>query len=562
MASLLEPGQQPEQHASPALSLNLNSNNPFRNPRLGSALPSPALPTPQIGRSANGTPVNTTLKPVNTNPFLASFEHSDAPKPSNPPPQIMSTSPSTTAAPSVPIDSDAAQLFHRLTLVDTGDSARPLGAQQQQQPRSATHPNPAHRPSRSDLDQERRTGPRRGPQVRRPGPSEELDIFASPDRKPSTSTRNRRNSESSVLEKSSLTEEERRRRERRHRERDARSREKGGSPGKARDSSRASRDGKATKSSSTRIKKPRGMDLIDQLDQTGIYGAGLFHHDGPFDAANPHRNRKRDNRAPMRAFPATSANMMLGGSGPLNKGIDLERFHGVGVEGFQDYGKAGNDFPRRADGPGRTVTAAHFDPVSRVEPIHAEETMGLGTSTFLEGAPASKKAVMRRRESETQMPEPGLAPGGSLGRKKSLAQRFRGGIRGDRPARSPELPRYNNGINDTPMPDSPPKPIRAPPIPSREAREVQSAGGPSRIHQGESNPFDTMYDEAYDKKGASISIAEKERGGRARAPSTPMRPLERRITTDNADGDPENKPTGFLSRVKSLKGGRRVRRPS
>lgn len=109
--------------------------------------------------------------------------------------------------------------------------------------------------------------------MRRPGPSEELDIFASPEKR--SSTRTRRNSESSVLEKSSLTEEERRRRERRHRERDARSRDsKGRSPSKARDSSRVSRDGTAAKSSSSRIKKPRGMDLIDQLDQTGIYGAG------------------------------------------------------------------------------------------------------------------------------------------------------------------------------------------------------------------------------------------------------------------------------------------------
>lgn len=164
-------------------------------------------------------------------------------------------------------------LQHRLTLVETGDSDTPMRApQEQQQQRAGTHPNPTHRPSRSDLDEQRRAGSRRGPQVRRPGPSEELDIFASPDRK--GSTRTRRNSESSVLEKSSLTEEERKRRERRHRERDARSREKGRDSSKARDSSRASRDGKTTKSSSTRVKKPRGMDLIDQLDQTGIYGAG------------------------------------------------------------------------------------------------------------------------------------------------------------------------------------------------------------------------------------------------------------------------------------------------
>jgi hypothetical protein len=162
-------------------------------------------------------------------------------------------------------------LQHRLTLVDTGSSDAPLAPQQQQ--RSENHPNPAHRPSRSDLDEQRRGGSRRGPQVRRPGPSEELDIFASPEKR--SSTRTRRNSESSVLEKSSLTEEERRRRERRHRERDARSRDsKGRSSSKARDSSRVSRDGTAVKSTSSRAKKPRGMDLIDQLDQTGIYGGG------------------------------------------------------------------------------------------------------------------------------------------------------------------------------------------------------------------------------------------------------------------------------------------------
>lgn len=253
----------------------------------------------------------------------------------------------------------------------------------------------------------------------------------------------------------------------------------------------------------------------------------------------------------MRAFPATSANMMLGGSGPLNKGIDLERFHGVGSEGFQDYGKAGIDKRPAAE------RAMSFDPLARVEPVHGEETFGLGTSTFLEGAPASKKAMMQRRESETQVPDQATG----LMRKKSLAQRFRGISRTDRPPmRSPE-PRYGPGANGQGSENSPPQP-RSPPPPFRD---VQSAGGPSRIHQGESNPFDSMYDEAYDKKGASIQVAEKERetDGRARAPSSPMRPLERRATTDSAEADGENKPAGgFLNRVKSLKGGRRIRRPS
>src|ERR1700736_3612880 len=31
--------------------------------------------------------------------------------------------------------------------------------------------------------------------------------------------------------------------------------------------------------------------------------SSVFHHDGPFDACNPHRNRAGSKRAPMQAFP-------------------------------------------------------------------------------------------------------------------------------------------------------------------------------------------------------------------------------------------------------------------
>jgi hypothetical protein len=76
-----------------------------------------------------------------------------------------------------------------------------------------------------------------------------------------------------------------------------------------------------------------------------------------------------------------------------------------------------------------------------------------------------------------------------------------------------------------------------------------------------------MYDDAFDRKGAAIKVAEQERDadvetgkiGRARAPSSPQRAaLERRATADSAGDDPENKRAGggFLNRVKSLKGGR------
>lgn len=97
----------------------------------------------------------------------------------------------------------------------------------------------------------------------RKNPAEELDIFASPekngDRKP------RRNSESSVLDKPPTSEEERRRRERHRRER-------------RHDGSR-SRHGR---------RKPHGLDIIDKLDVTGIYGAGRESSDFDCTDSNPH----------------------------------------------------------------------------------------------------------------------------------------------------------------------------------------------------------------------------------------------------------------------------------
>jgi hypothetical protein len=62
-----------------------------------------------------------------------------------------------------------------------------------------------------------------------------------------------------------MTEEERRRRERRRREAGERS-------GVSKER-RGSKDRSGSKVKSIK-RKPRGMDLIDQLDQTGIYGAG------------------------------------------------------------------------------------------------------------------------------------------------------------------------------------------------------------------------------------------------------------------------------------------------
>ena len=269
----------------------------------------------------------------------------------------------------------------------------------------------------------------------------------------------------------------------------------------------------------------------------------------------------------MQAFAKDSANNTLGGSGPVNKNINLEQFHGRGEEGFTDYSKSGAGHtltetyepyagaaapirhgPDVRPGVDRTSS---FNPTARVEPVHGDESLGLGTSTFLEGAPAARAAI-QRRESES---DTGINSGG-LGRKKSLVQKIRSINRGDRTATAPmRSPDFERG------PTSPTTPNANP----------TSAGGLPKIN-GSKNPFFNDYDEQYEKKGARIQIAEEQNkieddtNARARAASNtkrypPTAMLERRVTHDGSAGTEEGKigGGGFLSRVRSLKSSRRAR---
>ena len=299
----------------------------------------------------------------------------------------------------------------------------------------------------------------------------------------------------------------------------------------------------------------------------------MFHHDGPFDACNPHRNRKGSQRAPMQAFPKDSANNALGGSGPVHKNIDFAQFHGRGAEGFTDYSTsganpimgepepyAGSSAPTRT-GPGvrpgvdRTTS---FNPTAKVEQVHGDESMGLGTSTFLEGAPASRTAI-QRRESESDQQGGVFSAGGGLGRKKSLVQKIKG------------ISNSNRSAGATARVTSP-EPVfgrkNSPTSPT--AVQAVSAGGMRRLQDTRENTsFFNDFDDSDEKHGPRIRIAQEQPdvpgSSRSRALSSPKRAatgiLERRVTNDGTGmNDGESKSGGgFLSRVKSLKGGRRAR---
>ncbi|KAF7529100.1 hypothetical protein PCG10_008872 [Penicillium crustosum] len=472
----------PQEHQASPTAASFGSNNPFRNRAL----------SPSVAGSVSS---NRPERPRSTNPFL---DDTEAMSPQSAP--GMSTGVSMIS----PIEkndmsSNTRELFESLSLKPAPQANRPRPTASDATQRTSSNRN---RPSR-----ERPSG--RSAAVKEEDP---LDIFADPPTSSQTVKdkalrRPRRNSESSVMDRGSklldVDDDEKRRRERRHRERESRS-----------------KDGKSRSG-----RKDRRLDIIDKLDVTSIYGTGMFHHDGPFDACNPHRNRRGVRTAPMQAFPKGSSNMALGGAGPNNSNIDLNLFHGRMEEGHNDFSTAGR----------RNAETGVMDPTARVDPIHGPQSMGLGTSTFLDGAPASRSA-MARRQSEN---ESSLAPNGGLARKKSLAQRLRG--RGAGPGRMA-----------SPTDNFPPV---APQVSS-------SHSGSARAN--ERNPYfqEEEYEEEWDKKGSSIEA--RLEGGRVRSSSSPKQ-MERKITNDRPYEESRLNPSaggGFLNRMKSLRKPKPERRTS
>ncbi|KAK9383208.1 Pal1 cell morphology protein-domain-containing protein [Kockiozyma suomiensis] len=157
--------------------------------------------------------------------------------------------------------------------------------------------------------------------------------------------------------------------------------------------------------SSSKQKGP--LDTIDRLDVTGIFGAG-FHHDGPFDACNPHRNLV-DRKAPMLAFPADSENNSLGAPAHLlvhRKGLSASA--AISVDGIKE------------DPSGR------FDVTYRPDPVFGETSLGLGSTTFFEGTPASRAAIEQQQRGVVGHDVVDFSKvESSLVRKKSIVQKLR-----------------------------------------------------------------------------------------------------------------------------------------
>ncbi|KAI0013788.1 Pal1-domain-containing protein [Xylariaceae sp. FL0662B] len=487
---LLGLGQPTTNGPSAGLTLNLSSNNPFRN---RASSPNSFSPPPPHSPFDDPPP-----RPTSRNPFL---------DPGNQPDANFVTSPDKMASSRDRKSPTAEELFVSILLLFHLDAGKlqsrpgasrppvnrppgnPRGAGENAPPRGrGPPPSSSHRPSRS---QEEALKSRR---MQSGSNSGDRNIAISPQKRPER--RVRRNSDSSMIEKPITDEERKRRRERERRHRDP--------------------------------KTGRRLDIIDQLDATSIYGTGLFHHDGPFDACNPHRNRKGSRRAPMQAFAKDSANNSIGGAGPLNAKPDHKLFMGQEPhEASEMYGIG------HKEKESSKAEMTFFDPKQRGEYVRGEETLGLGASTFLEGTPAARTAIQRNQAETAQESLEGL------GRKKSVVQRFR------------SIKRVPREYNDSGRVTSPDGGYYSP----------RNGDLPSANSNGERNPFFNEFDKTEER----ISV---KRGGADAGSTSPVSPpvssLERRATTDAAsaiDGPDGAKQggNGFLSRVKSLKGGRRQR---
>lgn len=115
------------------------------------------------------------------------------------------------------------------------------------------------------------------------------------------------------------------------------------------------------------------LDSIDKLDVTGIFFRGGFHHDGPYDAARPQRNNIYNKNAPIMAFPKNSSNNVLTRSHTISNSSSQTSFL--------------NPINRQG------TISGQFDSNIKNKIIHGHSSIGLGSTTFLEGTPASKEAI-------------------------------------------------------------------------------------------------------------------------------------------------------------------------
>ncbi|KAG4300767.1 hypothetical protein PCANB_002877 [Pneumocystis canis] len=133
------------------------------------------------------------------------------------------------------------------------------------------------------------------------------------------------------------------------------------------------------------------VDCIDLLDVTAMYGSGIFHHDGPFDACNPYRN-KNSQKDPLFAFPKNSTSMSLTKLESENSGFPIDKYFGHrDVEAYNEFSPSA--FYSRKKCSLDSSKSFTCESTQKVELPHSSETLGFSTSTFTEGSYSTSIAI-------------------------------------------------------------------------------------------------------------------------------------------------------------------------
>ncbi|EEB08878.2 membrane associated protein Pal1 [Schizosaccharomyces japonicus yFS275] len=238
------------------------------------------------------------------------------------------------------------------------------------------------------------------------------------------------------------------------------------SPGNGSSTLRRNKTVRETSSTQAKRRSNNPLDQIDRLDVTGLYGAGSFHHDGPFDACRPHRN-VNTSKAPVAAFPEDSvANSIQPPGTGFNDPKHKQNFHRMSVA---EQLKTKNILQQ-------PLGSDAFEEDFIITPAGS----ALTDSTRIEGAPASKNAIARNEEmlaiekanlsrKKSIAKKLGLSRGPSLSRSTTLPLNYRNKSASaswkpyrNEPSRSPLVPISNRDETDNePVTERTPKPANS-----------------------------------------------------------------------------------------------------
>ncbi|KAF8642384.1 hypothetical protein AX16_009652 [Volvariella volvacea WC 439] len=227
---------------------------------------------------------------------------------------------------------------------------------------------------------------------------------------------------------------------------------------------------KAKPSTKSRSKKgSQHADVIDRLDPTGV--GPMFHHDGPFDACAPSRNRQRS-KAPMYAWsarpgedlphqdgPYPSANSYPGLSAygePPNKKVDaIAEAWGIHEpEPYEEFFAGGGSTRQDGDTPASSIfngrdshTSSRNGAVTKRSTEQVDDTLRLKAAARRSGVPPPQPIFV---PSPMDPPDPPAgSPSGVPKRSKSLMHRIR------KMRDSPNVPVGNDPDDPPSSPSSP-----------------------------------------------------------------------------------------------------------